>query len=214
MFFQKDYILRMIEMMGDLMRRIKELISDLQRIKLLEDACRMHCGISLETAETLTLESLIRLLPSVPRLMASEILYIKADSFTLPQEEREALLHKSLHLLATLWEEGPLCEVRAERMTAMKDTLLPRLSPAELMNIARFMGEAERYGDMEDALFQGLERMPPGPERETFAQEGADMLLQAASASSEALAFARCTKEELRISAEELMSLFGAGGAD
>jgi len=213
MFFQKDYILRMIEMMGDLMRRITELLSDLQRMKLLEEACRTHCGVSLETVEALTVESLIRLLPSVPRLMASEILYIKASSFTLPQEEQEALLHKCLHLLSTLWEEGPLCEVRAERLSAMKDTLLPRLSSAELMNIARFMEEAERFGDMEDALFQGVERLPPGPEREALARQGADMLLQAGSATGEALAFARCTREELRISAEELLSLGSNGDA-
>ena len=123
-------------------------------------------------------------------------------------------MHKSLHLLATLWEEGPLCEIRSDRLAAMKNTLLPRLSPVELMNIARFMEEAERYGDMEDALFQGLERMPPGPERETLAREGVHMLLQAADASGEALAFARCTREELSISAEELLSLFGPGGAE
>ncbi|MCL1854153.1 MAG: DUF6483 family protein [Clostridia bacterium] len=212
MYFQKDYILRMIEMMGDLMRRIQELLSDAQRMKLLEDACRTHCGISLETAEDLTVDSLIRLLPPVPRLMVSEILYIKADSFILLQEEKEALLHKSLHLLATLWEEGPLCEIRADRLAAMKNTLLPRLSPAELMNIARFMEEAERYGDMEDAIFQGLEGLPPGLERENLAREGANMLLQASGASGEALAYAHCTREELQASAEELTSLFGAGG--
>ena len=38
--FQRDYILRMIEMMGDLMRRVKELMDELARMRLLEEACR------------------------------------------------------------------------------------------------------------------------------------------------------------------------------
>ena len=40
--FQRDYILRMIEMMGDLMRRVKELMDELARMRLLEEACRFR----------------------------------------------------------------------------------------------------------------------------------------------------------------------------
>ena len=37
--FQRDYILRMIEMMGDLMRRVKELMDELAQMRLLEERC-------------------------------------------------------------------------------------------------------------------------------------------------------------------------------
>jgi len=160
MFFQRDYILRMIEMMGDLMRRIKELMSDLARMKLLDDACLHHTGISLEVAEGLTPQSLEELLQPVPRLLMSEVLFTRAESFTLPTDEREELLHKSFHLLATLWQEGPLCELRANRLLGLKEEIGYRLDSEELMNAARFFMEAERFADMEDAIFQAAELLP------------------------------------------------------
>ena len=55
--FQRDYILRMIEMMGDLMRRVKELMDELARMRLLEEACRRQCGLPLSALETLSTEA-------------------------------------------------------------------------------------------------------------------------------------------------------------
>ena len=49
--FQRDYILRMIEMMGDLMRRVKELMDELARMRLLEEVCRRQCGLPLSALE-------------------------------------------------------------------------------------------------------------------------------------------------------------------
>lgn len=213
MFFQKDYILRMIEMMGDLMRRIKELMDDLSRMRLLEDACHKHCGISLETAQGLTAQSLAALLPPMPRLMMSEILYIRANAFSLPTDQQEELLYRSLCLLASLWSEGPLCEARAQRLLELKEAVGNRLSGEELMDCARFFFEAEAYGPMEDALFQavgdgvtGLPAPQDEARRERIAQ-GADMLRKAAEAAPEALAFAGCGREELLLSALELEAL-------
>ncbi|NLV58547.1 MAG: hypothetical protein GXY67_07225 [Clostridiales bacterium] len=205
MFFQKDYVLRMIEMMGDLMRRIKELMDDLSRLKLLEDACHRHCGISLDTAEHLTSGSLIDLLPPMPRLMMSEILFVRANTFSLAMEEREELLYKSLRLMASLWSEGPLCELRASRLVELKETLLARLSTEDLMDCARFFCEGEAYGHMEDALFQAVEGMDAGSDRRSaLITQGAEMLRKASAATPEALAFSGCTRQELLASALEL----------
>ncbi len=202
MFFQRDYILRMIEMMGDLMRRIRELLDDLQRMKLLDDVCHKHCGLSLEVAEKLTSGSLTDMLQPMPRLMLSEVLYAKAHTFTLLPEEKEALLHKSLHLLASLWQEGPLCELRAQRLLDMK-AAVALLSPEELMDCARFFSEAERFDAMEDALFQAVEAA--GPEkRPDLCQEGTALLAAAALASEQALAFAHTSRQELLEAAKEL----------
>ena len=125
MFFQRDYVLRMIEMMGDFMRRISELLSDLERTKLLDDACQKHTGLSLETAEALSGESLEEMLSPVPRLMMSELLYIRAESTVLTADQQQKLLLKSLHLLSSLFGEGALCELRAQRLLTLKKELWP-----------------------------------------------------------------------------------------
>ena len=100
--FQRDYILRMIEMMGDLMRRVKELMDELSQMRLLEEACRRRCGLPLSALETLTTESLTELLSPTPRLFASELLYLRATALPAPWEEGRMLRLKSLRLLLTL----------------------------------------------------------------------------------------------------------------
>ncbi len=216
MFFQKDYIMRMIEMMGDLMRRISELLDDISRMRLLDDNCLRHCGISLETAEALAPDSLRALLPPVPRLMMSELLYIRATALPLPTDIQEALLRKCLHLLASLWTEGELCEIRCQRLLELQEPLLPLLTSGELMDCARFFGEAEAFGHMEDAIFRAVERAgeegtrdetpgaPPNAGAQELVAQGVAMLTTAAGAAPQALAFAGCTREELLLSAQEL----------
>jgi hypothetical protein len=144
----------------------------------------------------------------MPRLMMSEILSIRADAFVLATDEREELLYKSLRLLASLWSEGPLCEMRAGRLAELKEALLPRLSPSDLMDCARFFSEGEAYGSMEDALFQAVEGTDAEPDaRRTLIAQGVELLREASSATPEALAFAGCTREELLASALELEAL-------
>lgn len=79
--FQHDYILRMIEMMGDLMRRVKELMDELSQMRLMDEACRRHCGLPMGALEALSAESLVELLAPTPRLFASELLYTRAEAF-------------------------------------------------------------------------------------------------------------------------------------
>ena len=153
--FQRDYILRMIEMMGDLMRRVKELMDELAQMRLLEEACRRQCGLPLSALETLSAASLTEMLSPTPRLFASELLYLRAMASPDLWEEGRMLRLKSLRLLLTLAEEGPLCELRAPRVQALKVELMDLLLPEDLMACAVFLGQGGAYADMEDALFGG-----------------------------------------------------------
>lgn len=201
--FQHDYILRMIEMMGDLMRRVKELMDELSQMRLMDEACRRHCGLPMGALEALSAESLVELLAPTPRLFASELLYTRAEAFSLPAEQERDVRLKSLRLLISLWEEGPLCELRAGRVQALKQELLPLLTADDLMLCARFLFEGGAYADMEDAVFEAAAAAEPG-ERLRHIAGGEALLRRAAKAGEAALALARTSSGELRLSAREL----------
>lgn len=200
MYFQRDYILRMIEMMGDVMRRISEMIDQLQRMKLLEDLCREHCGLTLEAAEGLSLESLCDMLDPGPRFALSELIYTKAVSGTGEAERRTEALLKSLRLLLSLRDTGPLCEARAERIKELTDELGDELDGSDWLACAAFFSEAERYDDMEDALFLAL---PRADDAEGCYHSGLLLLRGALRATPEALAFCRMTPRELEQSVQD-----------
>ena len=201
--FQQDYILRMIEMMGDLMRRVKELMDELSQMRLMDEACRRYCGMPMETVQALSAESLIELLAPAPRLFASELLYVAAAARGLPLEEVRALKRKSLRLLTSLADEGPLCGQRAQRAQALKLELLDLLTPDELMACAAFLMQGGAYADMEDAVFEAAQRSG-SRERGPCAQAGAAFLREAAKAPPQELALGRTSAHELRLSAREL----------
>ena len=207
--FQRDYILRMIEMMGDLMRRVKELMDELSQMRLLEEVCRRQCGLPLSALETLSTESLTELLSPTPRLFASELLYLRAMGLPAPGEEGRMLRLKSLRLLLTLEEEGPLCELRAPRVQALKLELADLLLPEDLMDCAAFLRQGGAYADMEDALFEAAERCSP-QERAACVRKGVCMLREAARAPAQDLAFGRTSAHELRLSARELEERWAA----
>lgn len=204
--FQRDYILRMIEMMGDLMRRVKELMDELSAIRLMDEACRRSCGMPMETLEALSAQSLEEMLGDTPRLFASELLYIRATTLSMPAKDAEALLTKSFRLLTSLTGEGALCELRARRAQELKLRLLDGLTADDLWRLAVFLSQGEAYADMEDAIFEAVQRAE-GRRREELARLGEGLLREAARASGSALALARTSGEELRASADELRAL-------
>ena len=157
MFFQKDYVLRMIEMMGDFMRRIGELLDDMQRLRLLDDACRQHCGMELTAARKLSVESLIDLLAPQPRLMMAELLYIQAMQTSLKEEEREQLLYRAARLLISLRDESLLCELRHERLSQCLEKAQALLTARDRMDSAAFFMQADQFSKAEDALYQALD---------------------------------------------------------
>lgn len=202
--FERDYILRMIQMMGDFMRRVAELMDDMERARAMDSESQRLCGMPLTAAEALDTASLKELLAPVPRFMLAELLYVKAKATSrLPYGEADALLCKALRLLSSLADEPRLCDLRAARLSELKQETLPLLDGDDLLSCARFFAQAERYDEMEDALFQALSLMD-GPQRETVRAEAAAMLRRAAHAPEQALALCGMTAAELRASAREL----------
>ena len=201
--FEKDYILRMIHMFGDLMRRILEKVDQKERAGMLNQASREYCGMALETGEALDVDSLLEMLAPIPRLMLSELLAAKAQAIDLPPEATAALQVKALRLLASLYEEGNLCELRAQRLMDLKSAVLPLLTAEDLMACARFFAQAERYDEMEDALFEALDRCGEQA-REPYRREAIALLRNAAKADGQTLALCHMTDNELRQSAHEL----------
>ena len=122
--FEKDYILRLIQMLGDLMRR---LLDDQQRDRMLNDVCREWCGMGLEAGERLAPEALCDLLAPEPRLVMAELLADKADAITLPAYTADDLRLRALRLLASLHAHGANVGVgfRAEGSFAGAENLAP-----------------------------------------------------------------------------------------
>lgn len=203
--FQRDYILRMIEMMGDLARKVAQLMEELEYLHQLDDASRLHCGMPLRALEELSHESLMEMMAPEPRLYASELLYLRAMERSVQWEYRDALLLKSLRLLSSLTEESVLCEIRAPRLVELKEAVLPLMTAEDLLQCARFFYEGDRYDEMEDALFQGVAAAQEEASYSLLVKEGCCLLRQASfNATDTALAFCCMTRDELNQAAEEL----------
>jgi hypothetical protein len=198
----------MIEMMGDLARRVAQLMEELEYLHQLDDASRLHCGVPLKALEELSLDSLMDMMAREPRLYASEILYLRAGERHVHLEEREQLLLKSLRLLVSLESESVLCEARSPRLKELKNVVLPLLSSDDLLRCASFFREGDMYNEMEDALFQAVDRCGDPDERRGMIRLGAEMLRTAAeSASEHALIYCSMSREELRQAAMELAAV-------
>ncbi len=206
MYFERDTILRLIQMMGDFYRRVAELMDDISRMHLLDDECRRLCGMPLENAETLSPDSLIELLPPSPRLLACELLDIKRRTVRLGMEEEQALALKCTLLYASLRRESAVCEERSARLAQLKAMCLDGLTAVQLMDCARFFREGESYAEMEDAIYQSIERASASELGELIAR-GLGLLDDALEATEEALALCGMSRAEVRESQQTLQML-------
>ncbi len=205
--FQRDYILRMIEMMGNLARRVAELMDQLEYLHQLDDESRLNCGLPLKALEELSEESLMDMLGPEPRLYASEILYLRAIEPNTYWDQKARLMLKSLRLLASLTEESLLCELRSPRLKELKQAVLSMMTVDDLLAVAGFFAEGGSFDEMEDALFQAVERSRSVAERIEVAKAGHVMLSYAAGAGEDTLAYCHMTAEELLDAAGDILRL-------
>ena len=155
MLFEQDYILRLIQMMGNFLRRLKELLLETEKQQELDRFCEEKCGIKLKVADTLTFHSLSQLLPPEPRLILSELYYIRALHTQCLAEDRLEWLGRSARLLLSLKEESLVCQERRERLHELIGEI--DLSPEEMLEAFAFFLEGEAFDWAEDALFFALE---------------------------------------------------------
>jgi len=157
MYFQSDYILRMIQMMGDFFKRLLDILDETMKKEEYERFIRKQCGLSGETADSLSADSLIDMLPDNPRLMLSELFYVRANAFELLPEERDECLYKALRLLLTVGHENLFCEMRQERLLSLYDAIYDSLTARDLAGVFSFLITAENYSKAEDVLFDALD---------------------------------------------------------
>lgn len=157
MAFQRDYVLRLIEMMGEFFRRLKKITRGAERHLALNIACREQCGMSLDAALALSDETLEQLLPPRGLLILSELLYLRARTMDLHPMDRDGVLLRTLRLLSSLYAEEALCAERSPRLKELMQACAADLTEEDYLRCARFFLAGDYLEDCEDAIFNGLE---------------------------------------------------------
>ncbi len=157
MIVQKDYVLRMIEMMGEFFRRLGDMLDERERLDALNDACREYCGMSLEAAHRLDLASLGELLAPKAVFVMSEIFWLESRVRLVSDEEKAEILLPAARLLASLSEESELCALRASRLKDMMSACADLFTSDDYIAAAEFFSAGEHFDYAEDAVFLAAE---------------------------------------------------------
>lgn len=161
MYFQKDYVLRMIEMMGDLMRRLLQAAREADALEEIDEISQKACGMPLSMlreADTGTLETL---LSEPQRYLAAELLMIDIEIASRKQMD-DALLPRrtqAISIYATSKDPDYML-LAADRAEALLETVLGDLPADLLLRVALLMERADKFASAENALFMAMEEMP------------------------------------------------------
>lgn len=161
MYFQKDYVLRMIEMTGELIRRICSIARDADAREELSEVCQRACGLPLSMLRTGDPKSLCDLLDEPQRFLAAELLLIDVEIDKRTQTEDQLLPTRvqALRLLASLREPDylpPACDKASALLSLTQDALPGDL----LLSLADLCERGGQFGAAEDAYFAALEVSP------------------------------------------------------
>ncbi len=161
MYYQKDYVLRMIEMMGELMRRIRAIAHEADARKELEEISQRACGMPMFMLKTGDPQTLANLMAEPQRYLAAQLLLIDAEVSSRKQTEDELLPLKLqiLALFASLTEPDYLLPA-CDRAVQMMEANLDQLPVETLVGLAELMERGGQYAACEDALFAASEIMP------------------------------------------------------
>ena len=157
MIVQKDYVLRMIEMMGDFFRQLGDMLDEKERLDALNAACREYCGMSLEAAHRLDLLSIGELLTPKAVFVMSEIFYLEARVRRVSDEEKAEIFLPAARLLASLSEESELCALRSQRLKEMMGECGDLLTSDDYIAAAKFFSAGEHFDFAEDSVFLAVE---------------------------------------------------------
>ncbi len=159
MYFQRDYILRMIEMIGELARRILDNAREEDARAELDEISRKASGMPLKTLKTADVSTLETLLSPEQRYLCAELLLIGAqvDARTQTDDAVNPARAQALSLLATLQTPDYLPRACDRAHSAMEE-MLDFLAPAELAALAALFERGGRFAAAEDALWAAENR--------------------------------------------------------
>lgn len=154
-YFQKDYVLRMIEMIGETARRITALLHDRKAYDEIDEIAKRACGLPLSMLRTGDMDMLIFTLEEPPRFLAAQLLQIAArvDARTQSDDELLPTLTQALQLYASLREPDyllPACDAAAQIMSAH----LTSLADDALVSAAALFEAGGAFSSAEDAWYE------------------------------------------------------------
>ena len=136
MYFQKDYVLRVIEQFGFFFRRLKEKLELTEQRKDLGAFSREKIGMTPEAALALKDETLNGLLDARAIFLLTEVLFILARLTEGKDPDRAGEIDlRTLRLLASLHGEDELAAVRSGRLRELACRLRDAMSssPSKLV---------------------------------------------------------------------------------
>lgn len=199
MYFQRDYVLRMIEMVGELMRRLVDEVEEISAREELDEIAAKGCGLTMAVLRGATPESLLSMLDEPQRYLAAKLLEISVeidrrthtDDALLPEQAQALALYSAL-------EDPDYQQSAAERAHFLLRDTLSGL-PIETMRSAGALFErAGRFADAEDALYAAMESDP------AMATGLRAFYHRALAAEDGALRAGGLTREEVREALDEL----------
>ncbi|MDR0929517.1 MAG: DUF6483 family protein [Oscillospiraceae bacterium] len=159
MYFQKDYVLRMIEMLGELVRRIGEMTREADARGEVNEIAERACGLPIGLLIAADAASLPEMLGEAQRYLAGQLLliHLEIEARKAPEEDLAPIRAQALSVFATLTEPDyllPAADAAARLLPEMADQL-----PLEtLVSVAGLLERAGLYAPAEDAHFAALER--------------------------------------------------------
>lgn len=159
MVHKQDYILRMIEMMGDFFRKLKSLASDTLAEESFTGAYLQFTGLRRAIAEELDVDTLGEMLPPERLLALAELTAMRAARFENRYDEDTlgALRLRALRLYLRIEDDLAATLITENAITCAK-AAHDALPLEELPRAIVFFTRAEKYNTAENILFSALER--------------------------------------------------------
>lgn len=210
---EKDTVLRMVKMLGQLWQRLMGMLDDVEARGELERAYRNLCGLTRTGAEELDVESLRALLSPEQQMLLSELTYLRAVRFGegIGATEQMALYRRSLDLLSGI-EDEEIAVIRVKRVMDLLALCEDHLSLLEILACLRFLTLGGAYCEAEDLLFAELGRWPREQAPDTLVEAGLAFYADLSKLSDQKLEAGNLPRPELAQGLAELRTYQKNGG--
>ncbi|HEX8133173.1 MAG TPA: DUF6483 family protein [Actinomycetes bacterium] len=211
--YQRDYLMRQIEIAGQMLARILGLAKGGRRdeaLGLFDQAYQPLLGVSARVVSTLSEEQLLSLLTSgsMPDLRrvatVLELLKVEADLHAEAGHQAAAVARyrRALALAGFLAARAEALPDAALAADLVERTWALELPVAQRLQLARVLEALGRYADAEDALFEAIDADPEDPDPVEDAIGFCQRLL---ALDPEALAAGGLPLEEVKATLAELL---------